>query len=322
MALPGGAPMTIRATARGRFVRCITVVGAVIASACGEAGEETLEPVEAPPAGEAAIADPASFEGSEYATDADMVAHGERLASVLACGSCHLPDYRGANFGQMIPLVDGLWATNISRTLPEFSDAELERLLREGVHPAREIYLMPSKQSQWLGDRDMAALLAYLRTIPPTGEATPPPPMGFEEAVTGRLPDDYWRTAPEGAPRAYHNAAEEAEYFAENAPADYGPQLARGRLVALTVCTICHGAALDGVGEPAGDMQAVLDYGDAGARRLLREGLDRRGDLVPPTWIPEEAGTDHAFPALTDGEVAAVVAYVRRLAAERYAAGG
>lgn len=322
----GGAPV--------RLVHVIVAFGAMTVTGCGDADREAppsaaaASPAESPapdaasPSAEVSVVDPANFDGSNYATDAVMRAHGERIAGVLACGSCHMADYTGANFGEMIPLVDGLWATNISRTLSSFSDTGLERLLREGVHPTRQIYLMPSKLSQWLGDRDMAALIAFLRTIPPAGDPTPPPPTGFEEAVTERLPDDYWRTTPEGEPRVYHNAAEEAEYFAANAPPDYGPDLAQGRLVALTVCAGCHGAALDGVGEPAGDIQAFLDYGDADGRRLLREGRDRYGDLVPPTWIPDEAGTDHVFPDLTDGEVAAVTAYVRRLAAERYASGG
>jgi len=307
--------MRDRRTTGGQLLHSVTVLGFVALVGCADA--------EDPPVVVERVVTPAvlTFDGADYATDAAMVAHGERLANVLACGSCHMPDYSGANFGEIIPLVGGLWATNISRTLPSFSDPELERLLREGVHPDREIYLMPSKLSQWLGDQDMAALIAYLRTIPPTGDPTPPPPAGFEEAVTERLPEDYWRTTPGGAPRTYHNATEEAEYFATNAPPDYGAELAQGRLVALTTCAGCHGAALDGVGEPAGGIQAFLDYGDADARRLLREGQDRYGDLVPPTWIPDEAGTDHVFPDLTDGEVDAVIAYVRRLAAERYAAG-
>lgn len=53
------------------------------------------------------------------------------------------------------------------------SDAALERLLREVVHPDRENYVMPSKQTQFLSERDMAALISILRTIPPVGEATP-----------------------------------------------------------------------------------------------------------------------------------------------------
>lgn len=260
--------------------------------------------------GETTVA--ASFDGADYGSEAEKLAHGERVSRVLGCNSCHLADYTGADFGEMIPLVDGLWATNITRTMPGMSDAELERLLREGVHPSREIYLMPSKQSQFLGDRDMAALIAFLRTLEPSGEATPVPPPGFEAAVTARLPEDYWRTTEEGAPRSYHNAAEEVAHFAENAPPEFGEETAQGRLVALTVCTACHGAALDGVGEPAGDVAGAVEYDDDQLQRLLMEGIGLDGAPIEMNW-----GSGHVPAELTDGEIRAVVAYVRRLVEER-----
>lgn len=253
-----------------------------------------------------------SFDGADYSTEADKIAHGERLAEVLGCNSCHREDYSGFNFGEFIPIVEGLWATNISLTMPEMSDGELERLLREGVHPAREIYVMPSKQSQFLSERDMDALIAFLRTIEPTGEPTPLPPPDFEEAVTARLPEDYWRTKEEGQPRNYHNAAEEAVYFAENTVPDLGDDHARGRMVVQTVCTVCHGAAMDGIGEPAGDIQGVLDYDDAELERLLRDGVDRNGEPIDVNW-----GQDHTPAVLTDGEIAEAIAYTMALARHR-----
>ena len=253
-----------------------------------------------------------SFDGADYSTEADKVAHGERLSKVLGCHTCHTDDYTGADFGAMISIVEGLWATNISLTMPDMSDDELERLLREGVHPTREIYLMPSKQSQFLSAPDMDALIAFLRTIEPSGESTPLPPPDFEEAVTARLTEDYWRTTEDGQPRSYHNAAEEAAYFAENTVPDLGEEYAQGRMVVQTVCTMCHGAAMDGVGEPAGDVQAALEYDDAQFERLLRDGVGRDGEPLEVNW-----GLPHTPPALTDGEIAAAIAYTRALARHR-----
>ena len=253
-----------------------------------------------------------SFDGADYTTDADKVAHGARMANLLGCNACHGDDYSGNNFGEVFPIVEGLWATNISRTLPAMSDGVIERLLREGVHPTREIYVMPSKQSQFLSERDMNALIAFLRTIEPTGEPTPLPPPGFEQAVTARLPDDYWRTTKEGQPRDYHNAAEEVAYFAENTVPDLGEGHAQGRLVVQTVCTSCHGAAMDGVGEPAGDIQGALEYDDAQFIRLLRDGVSRDGKPIKMNW-----GTVHAPAVLTDGEIAAAIGYTKALARQR-----
>lgn len=254
----------------------------------------------------------AGFDGVDYSTGVEKIAHGERLANLLGCSGCHGEDYGGVDFGAVIPLVEGLWATNISLTMPAMSDEELEQLLREGVHPGREIYLMPSKQSQFLSVRDMDALIAYLRTVEPTGEPTPLPPPGFEEAVTARLPDDYWRNMDRDQRSHYHNAAEEAAYYAENTVPDLGEEYARGRMVVQVICTSCHGAAMDGVGEPAGDIQGALAYDERQFERLLREGVDRDGGSIDMPW-----GSGHAPTILTDEEIADAIAYTRALARDR-----
>lgn len=252
------------------------------------------------------------FDGGDYADAGTKIAHGKRIAELFGCNACHGADYAGVNFGKMIPIVDGLWASNISRTLPTMSDVELEQLLRQGVHRDRELYVMPSKQTQFLADRDMAALIDFLRTIKPTGQPTPVPPKGFEAAVTARLPDDYWRTVKEGEKRGYHNAAEEVAYFAANRPPNLGPKLARGQMIASSLCSSCHGAALDGLGEPAGDIQNALAYDDAAFNRLLTDSIDRTGKRVKVEW-----GFGHEVQPLTAVERRDVIAYVRALARSR-----
>ncbi len=257
-----------------------------------------------------------SFDGANYSTQSAKIEHGKRLARVFTCSGCHGEDYSGVNFGEMIPVVKGLWATNISLTLPAMSDAELETLLRKGVHPSRdEIYLMPSKQTQFLSKRDLRALIAYLRTIPPKGEPTPPPPRGFEEAVGARLPDDYWRWQHiPGQPRTYHNSAEEVAYFAANqAPrAGASAELVQGHYIASTVCSACHGAALDGRGEDAGGIEAALLYDDLQFNRLLTDSVSRDGRQLKMEW-----GFGHEVYPLTESERSAVISYTRALARRR-----
>ena len=253
-----------------------------------------------------------AFDGADYENQAAKTAHGKRLATLFACAACHGADYSGNDFGAAIPIVKGLWASNISLAIPAMSDAALERLLRDGVHPDREIYVMPSKQTQFLSEPDMAALIAFLRTIPPVGKPTPLPPPGFEAAVTARLPDDYWLTLKEGEKRGYHNSAEEVAYFAANQPPDLGTQSARGRMIASSICSACHGAALDGLGEPAGDIQGALAYDDAAFDRLLTESLDLTGKRVAVEW-----GVGHEAMPLSAAERRDVTAYVRELAHSR-----
>ena len=272
-------------------------------SACEQPGIVETRPIVT------ATAASVTFDGGDYADEVGKLAHGKRLDTLFGCNACHGPDHSGVNFGEMIPIVDGLWASNISREMPKLSDAQLERLLRDGIHPSREIYVMPSKQTQFLSARDMDALIAHLRTIPPTGEPTPLPPKDFEAAVTARLPDDYWRTQLEGEKRGYHNAQEEVAYFAAHRLPDLGPHLARGRVIASSLCSTCHGAELNGIGEPAGNIQGALAYDDAAFNRLLTESVDRTGKQVKVEW-----GFGHEAQPLTSAERRDVIAYVRALA--------
>jgi cytochrome c553 len=284
----------------------ILALGLLLLAACDRQADEGAASMQARPA-------EITFDGGDYRTEAAKLAHGKRLATTLfGCNGCHGADYAGQDFGAMIPIVAGLWASNISRTMPNLSDAELERLLRDGVHPDRDLYVMPSKQTHFLSDSDMKALIAHLRTVKPVGEPTPVPPEGFVEAVTARLPDDYWRTLQEGKKRSYHNAAEEVAYYAANRPPDFGPALAKGRMIATTICSGCHGAALDGVGEPAGDIQGALQYDDADFNRLLIKSIDRTGKKVIVEW-----GIGHDALPLTPSERREVIAYVRALARAR-----
>jgi mono/diheme cytochrome c family protein len=100
-------------------------------------------------------------------------------------------------------------------------------------------------------------------------------------------------------------------YYAAHQPPDLGPPLARGRMIASSLCSSCHGAALDGLGEPAGDIQDALAYDDAAFERLLVESIDRTGKRVTMEW-----GFGHESP-LTAAERRDVIAYVRALATRR-----
>ena len=283
----------------------ILAFGLLLLAACDRQADEGGATLEARPAA-------VTFDGGDYETQTAKVAHGKRLASLFQCNSCHTPDYSGQDFGKGIPIVAGLWASNISRTMPMMSDAQLERLLRDGVHPNRHLYVMPSKQTHFLSNRDMAALIAFLRTVPPVGELTPLPPEGFVEAVTARLPDDYWRTLQDGEKRSYHNAVEEVAYYAAHQPPDLGAKLARGRMIATSLCSTCHGASLDGVGEPAGNIQGALAYDDPAFNRLLTRSIDRTGKQVAVEW-----GFGHEAYQLSAAERRDVIAYVRALARSR-----
>ena len=68
-------------------------------------------------------------------------------------------------------------ASNLTRDVHKYSDAQFVRLLREGERiDKRELWAMPSEIFQHLGEPDMTSLIAYLRTLQPAGKPTPPLP--------------------------------------------------------------------------------------------------------------------------------------------------
>jgi mono/diheme cytochrome c family protein len=88
--------------------------------------------------------------------------------------------------------------------------------------------------------------------------------------------------------------------------------MARGRMIASSICSVCHGAALDGVGEPSGNIQGALAYDDAAFDKLLIESINRTG-----TKVTMEFGFGHEAQQFTAAERRDVIAYVRALASSR-----
>src|SRR5438270_9018368 len=106
------------------------------------------------------------FDGAQASGAAAVLAHGERLTHVLGCTGCHGVHLEGTFFTKDEPQYGPLYASNLSVELPGFSDAQIEDVLRKGVHPERKTgWGMPSEIFQHLSASDMKALIAYLRSI-------------------------------------------------------------------------------------------------------------------------------------------------------------
>jgi mono/diheme cytochrome c family protein len=111
----------------------------------------------------------------------DQRAYGEYLANIGHCMDCHSPrdekgmlhlDNRGAG-GQIF---NGPWGVSVSRNLTphptglkDFSDAQIIQSVREGVDRSGQPYMPPMGFAFYktISDADMAALIAYLRSLKP-----------------------------------------------------------------------------------------------------------------------------------------------------------
>lgn len=241
--------------------------------------------------------------------DAAQVERGRHLATALAkCTDCH-----GDDMGGKMVFEDGaigrLAATNLTTgrggVLGRYDDRQLEAAIRHGVAPdGRALVFMPSQEYQHLGDADVAAVIAYLRTVPPVDREFARPrigPIGRMLLVTGKMPllpaeaIDHAR-APGAAPAAGVNAA-------------YGEYLAR-----VGGCFSCHGPQLAGGlvhGPPGTPPSTNITPGGIGAWSEAGFIAAMRTGARPDGRALSEAMPWKAMARMTDDELRALWAYLR-----------
>jgi mono/diheme cytochrome c family protein len=234
------------------------------------------------------------FEGGG-ATAQARLAHGERLARVLACHSCHGDNLQGANATADDPDFGEMNAPNITLMLAGYSDAQLERLIRHGESKdARPFWFMASEGFQFLGDADLADLIAWLRTFRPAGRPMPPLRFGpgFRRAqASGEV----------------EPAQVLVRRFRTEAPVDLGPRFAWGRWLTRVVCAECHNASLQGYPGFTPNLDIAFGYSPAQLEQLLTTG---RGNT--PRNLGMMATTARGrLHLLSPTERAAIIAYVR-----------
>lgn len=259
-------------------------------SACGAKSDQPKLP-----AVDAAL----TFDGATGDQKA-ILAHGERLSHLLGCRGCHGPALEGALFNDDQPDLGKLYASNLTRVLPTMSDAQLRHLLRDGVHPTRgDLWIMPSEVFQRMSEADLTALIAHLRTVPPSGAPTPPPAWSAKAKAL--------IAAGKSHPATYYVARYKAK-----TPPDLGPTHAWGRYLAGATCAECHGADLTGVsdfgpGLSTPDLDIAGAYTDAELTRLLSTG---RGKTPRDLGLMAIVGKGE-FAYLTTRERAAIIAYLK-----------
>jgi hypothetical protein len=115
-------------------------------------------------------------------TDPAVIARGKHLVDAVAgCStrSCHAADLGGGQTVDMGP-VGRFTGPNISTggVAIAYSDGELARLIRHGVkRDGRSVRFMPVEDFGWLPDSDVAAVISYVRSVPPVDR--PNGPTGF-----------------------------------------------------------------------------------------------------------------------------------------------
>jgi mono/diheme cytochrome c family protein len=231
--------------------------------------------------------------------DSTRIAQGARLSRISGCTGCHGLENPGRVFTWDEPWVARLVAPDLTRVASEYSDAELERVIRRGVRrDGRSVWGMPSGMYYHLSDDDLAAILGYIRSVPahdgPRAEVRLRP-MGRVGVLMGM----------------FRPVAEEIDQEAPRFARDPADAVSRGRYLALTACSECHGGDLQGGREGFPPSLAIAGaFSPEAFATLMREGVGLGGRELGMMGDVARSRFAH----FTDDEVAALHAYLRELA--------
>lgn len=267
----------------------LPIVALLICVTSCEAPKQPSEQAESP-----AVSAQLSFEGADYKDEAAKIAHGKRLAIILDCTGCHGSNFQGTNLTDD-PKDRAMYAPNITLLLAKYSDAGLDKLIRQGVpQDGREFWFMPVESYQFLSEADVAAIIAYFRTFEPAGEPKPAfeKNRAFEKDIAAGL---------------IGNAQAQIAKYRNDQSADMGPQHAWGRYLVETTCTQCHNNALQGWENFTPDLDVAGAYAMEELETLLTTG---KGKSKPDLGMMTRMGRDH-FSKFTPRERQAVIAYVQ-----------
>lgn len=245
---------------------------------------------------------PATPEPPRFIAVSDTpAAHGARLAKVLGCTGCHGDDLTGQDWSDDLGT---LWTANLTQSARRWSAEELAQIIVAGKRPDRPLMEMPSALFAQLHPDDVAALVAYLQSLEPSGPVHPEPVIGPQLAKQIAAGD-------------YRDSAQQVADHAGKAPPDLGRDHAFGRHIVGATCAECHGTDLRGKPAPAPDAQARPDlrmvgaYAPADFVTLMRTGKaagNREVGLMSTV-------ARRRYANFTEAEVNAVRAYLTELAA-------
>lgn len=244
-------------------------------------------------------------------SDAWLLERGRHLVTEVAqCTYCHGPDLAGRELADD-PWIGRLYAPNLTRGAGgvggRLSDADWVAALRRGIaSDGRSLLLMPSAGLARLTDRDLAAVVAYVRQVPPVDRVVPARRVGWLTRMVvaaGLAPDLI----------SAEQVAQAERLGTGKAPIEAGPTREYGEyLVAVGGCRVCHRADLGGglhplslPGEPVPpDLTRrgrLAGWTLPEFARAMRQGRTPDGRALDRTFMPWPA-----FGGLDDLEVEAL----------------
>ena len=244
-----------------------------------------------------------------FMNDAASLARGKYLFQSRGCSECHGANGAGKLF---IDEPNGMrvWTPNISpgpgSVVAKYTEVDWVRTIRHGVKPdKRPILIMPCEDYNRFTDADLAAIVAYARSLPPEkGEAARMElPLVVKALYAADIVPD--------APQRIDHTLPPAQAVAEGPTPEHGAYVAN-------MCKGCHGDNFTG-GKipgsppdwpPAADLTARATYATydslAKFRAMLRSGKRPTGEAIKVMPFP-------SLGAMNDTDVEALYAFLTTL---------
>ena len=239
-------------------------------------------------------------------TDPASVAEGQRLATVRGCfNGCHGKGFQGAVFWDE-PWVTRLVAPNLTQVAADYSAADLERVIRQGVRKnGKSTWGMTSNTFHHLSDEDLGKIIAFLRSVP----VSKGPATETRIGLLWRFDLTQWQLGLRQD--VYLPMAEEIRRGAPWVDGDIEPaERNRGRYLAVTICSECHGMKLHGdIEGSTPNLAIVAAYSEEDFFRLLRTAIPLGGQELGLMGMMAR----ERFVHLTDEEVRALYSYLHTL---------
>jgi mono/diheme cytochrome c family protein len=249
-------------------------------------------------------------------TGTEALAEGQRLFSTRGCVDCHKPNGAGGDFIDD-PLLGRVNAANLTGgqggVAGSYSDNDWVRAIRHGLGPdGRSLWVMPSNEFNAINDRDLGALIAYIKSLPPVDKEIPANslgPLGRVLLVAEQIP-----VLP--AEMIDHTAARPAAVEVA-VTREYGAYQAQ-------TCIGCHGAGLSGGAIPGVPAEppypanltpdpatGLGNWSEADFFRAIREGQRPDGSTINPVAMPWPN-----FAQMNDTEISALWLYLQAIPAK------
>lgn len=237
-------------------------------------------------------------------SDATTIARGKHLIDSIAfCQECHGNDFAGVV--QADDLLTGrLVAGNltsgkggIGRT---YTDADFVRAIRHGVHSnGKPLIAMPANLFNKLSEADLAAVIAYIKTVPPVDKEL----ASTELRLLGRL---YIVMMPEEVvpSSTIDHSAVRSYAPPPGVTVEYGKYLA-------FACTVCHGEDFAGKPGEGGGVNLtpggeLATWSEADFIQTMRTGIAPDGKHLDNEKMPWKR-----IGQLTDDELKAIWLFLR-----------